>query len=78
MTIIYPKTPPKWTIILPCPRNTTQIDAERLLCYFGGFTGGLAANNGDLENYLWLEFFPNRKIPLFHFMFFKRITVIFT
>ncbi|MFQ3185615.1 MAG: hypothetical protein ACJA2U_001738 [Marinomonas primoryensis] len=39
------------------PKDTTQIDAERLYVILAVFTGGLAANNGDLENYLWLEFF---------------------
>jgi len=36
---------------------TTQIDLERLYVILALFIGVLEANNRDLENYLWLEFF---------------------
>jgi hypothetical protein len=39
------------------PKSTTQTDIGLLSVILAFFIGGLAANNADLENYLWLEFF---------------------
>ncbi|WP_152531180.1 hypothetical protein [Marinomonas profundimaris] len=39
------------------PTGSTQIATERVYVILAVFIGVLEANNGDLENYLWLEFF---------------------
>jgi hypothetical protein len=39
------------------PKSTTQTGIGLLSVILAFFIGGLAANNADLENYLWLEFF---------------------
>jgi hypothetical protein len=38
-------------------KSTTQTRQGLLYVILAVFTGVLAANNEDLENYLWLEFF---------------------